>query len=47
MKIKGWEIYCWKSNGFAFLFHYQGNWNNGDEKRLYFLKWELNLTKIK
>ena len=26
----------------VFLFHYQGKWNDGTQKRLYVLWWEIN-----
>lgn len=42
---KKWNVGLWKSQGFCFLFHYQGKWNGGSEKRLYFLFWELNFRK--
>lgn len=42
MEIGKWTINIWKSNGFSFLFHYQGGWNDGTQKRLYTLWWEIN-----
>ena len=42
MKIGNWNIQIWRSHGFSFLFHYQGKWNNGTQKRLYVLWWEIN-----
>ena len=42
MRIGNWNIQIWKSHGFSFLFHYQGKWNSGTEKRLYILWWEIN-----
>lgn len=34
MRIGNWNINIWKSHGFSFLFHYQGKWNSGAEKRI-------------
>jgi hypothetical protein len=45
MKIKNWNVNIWKSNGFSFLFHYEWKWNEGDERRLYVLWWEINFSK--
>ena len=45
MKIKNWNVNIWKSNGFSFLFHYEWKWNEGDERRLYILWWEINFSK--
>jgi hypothetical protein len=45
MKIGNWTFNIWKSHGFAFLFHYQGKWNEGTQKRLYFLWWEINANE--
>ena len=42
MKIGKWNIQIWRSHGFSFLFHYQGKWNDGTQKRLYVLWWEIN-----
>jgi len=42
MNLGKWNIHIWRSNGFAFLWHYQGGWNNGTQKRLYVLWWEIN-----
>lgn len=42
-----WKWQVWKGHGFAFLFHYQGGWNDGTEKRLYILWWEINITKTR
>jgi len=41
-KIGKWHVQAWRSNGFSFLFHYQGRWNKGTQKRLYVLWWEIN-----
>jgi len=45
MKIGQWTVCIWKTKGFSFLFHYEWKWNNGNEKRLYFLWWEINISK--
>lgn len=45
MTIGKWNIAIWKANGFSLLFHYQGKWNDGTEKRLYILWWEINAVK--
>ena len=41
-----WVWNIWKSGGFAFLFHYEGNWNQGTERRLYILWWEFNFRYV-
>lgn len=46
VKIGNWELNIWRNHGFAFLFHYEGNWNSGTQKRLYILFWEINFEKI-
>lgn len=38
MKVK-----IWRSHGFCLGLHYQGRWNNGTEKRIYVLWWEINI----
>lgn len=45
MKIKGWIVNIWRVHGFTFLFRYEGGWNDGNQKRLYILFWEINLEK--
>ena len=45
MKIKNWNVNIWKSYGFSFLFHYEWKWNEGSERRLYILWWEINFSK--
>jgi hypothetical protein len=45
MKIKNWNVNIWKSYGFSFLFHYEWKWNEGSERRLYILWWEINFKK--
>lgn len=44
MKVGNWRIDIWRSKGFAFLFSYEWSWNNGDQKRLYLLFWEVNFN---
>jgi hypothetical protein len=45
MKIGNWYFNIWKTHGFSFLFHYEWKWNDGTQKRFYFLFWELNIEK--
>lgn len=45
MKIGDWYFNIWKTHGFSFLFHYEWKWNDGTQKRFYFLFWELNIEK--
>ena len=45
MKIGNWTINIWKTDGFSFLFRYEWKWNDGTEKRLYLLWWEINMCK--
>lgn len=47
MRIGKWKVQIWPSGGFALLFHWELNWNDGDEKRIYFLKWEINISNTK
>jgi hypothetical protein len=45
MKIFGWNIAIWYTSGFSFIYRYEGKWNDGTEKRLYILWWEINMIK--
>ncbi len=40
--IGKWNVNIWKTHGFTFLFHYEWKWNDGTQKRLYILWWEIN-----
>ncbi len=42
--LSKWNVGIWKSGGFA-IFHYEWKWNDGTQKRLYFLLWEFNFVK--
>ena len=45
MRIGKWHVQIWRAHGFTFLIKYEGGWNDGTQKRLYFLFWEINFNK--
>lgn len=45
MKIGKWNVHIWDNSEFSFLPRYKWKWNGGNEKRLYFLWWEITMSK--